>query len=196
MSKKLRSRSKNSANKHQKELKRKKKVDMNKRSRGIHIREILSLIRKFDDPVLLQSSEAVAVGEDLSFVETMKKVLCSTPNGVGLAACQIGKLKNAIVLRFDPEINNVKVMINPVMLSDNGKYERGTEGCLSYPGLVADIERLTEITIEYLDEDFRYHKATYTGFRARVLQHEVDHLLGTCALHTVWEKQKLDKQYA
>ena len=53
-----------------------------------------------------------------------------------------------------------------------------TEGCLSIPNIREDVSRKTNITIEYMDQEFVKHRDTYSGITARVIQHEYDHIEG------------------
>jgi peptide deformylase len=68
--------------------------------------------------------------------------------------------------------------INPKMVSEEGKEWKFNEGCLSIPRIREDVSRKGDICIEYMDEHFNMHKETYSGLRARVIQHEYDHIEG------------------
>ena len=65
--------------------------------------------------------------------------------------------------------------------------EAGIEGCLSYPGFQFNIVRHKEISISYLDENFVCYTKDFSGFPARVIQHEVDHLSGKCLVGDRWK---------
>lgn len=151
-------------------------------------------IRKFDDPLLSVQCYALAEDADISFITTMKQTLCATKSGVGLAAPQIGVTRCAVVLRFDPKKNDIKVMINPEIIAHSTQMETGPEGCLSYPGVAARISRFIEVKIKYEDEARKEHTDTFKGFEARVVQHELDHLInGTCAVG-IWYKEHQKKE--
>ena len=108
-------------------------------------------------------------------------------DGVGLAAPQIGKAIALIVLDGSPladtfpECENSKmVIINPELevIEDMPAVTR-SEGCLSLPGLSEDVKRVEHVRLNWLDENFVEHEKEFTGFLARIIQHEFDHLLGT-----------------
>lgn len=107
-------------------------------------------------------------------------------DGVGLAAPQINKSIRLIVIdaspfaEEEPDLENFKkVLINP-KINHFGK-EKCTfkEGCLSIPNIREDVIRPDEITITYQDENFETFTETWKGMRARIVQHECDHIEGT-----------------
>ena len=114
--------------------------------------------------------------------------------GVGLAAPQIGKSIRLFVVdtkqilekldekdedhRFKGETGIEEVFINAHISKHNGHLWDYNEGCLSIPNIREDVKRHDEITISYLDIDFKKHTKTFTGFNGRVIQHEYDHLEG------------------
>ncbi len=108
-------------------------------------------------------------------------------DGVGLAAPQIGKSISVIVIdgtpvaEHFPECENLKLtLINPDMevIEDMAPVTR-EEGCLSLPGLSEPVKRIEHVRLNWLDENFEEHEKEFTGFAARIIQHEYDHLLGT-----------------
>ena len=105
--------------------------------------------------------------------------------GVGLAAPQIGKAIRLLIIDLapfkedDPELGSFKItMINPEMLEFGDSKVPAEEGCLSIPGIYESVMRSEKIKIKYLDEDFNEHIADFEGYKARVVQHEYDHLEG------------------
>ena len=113
-------------------------------------------------------------------------------SGVGLAAPQIGKSIRLFVIDTSPfdnddfeknsgfEVKSVKkTFINPVMIDESGENGSFEEGCLSIPNIREHINRKSDITIRYQDENFTDHQETFSGILARVIQHEYDHLEGT-----------------
>jgi len=105
--------------------------------------------------------------------------------GVGLAAPQIGLTIRLIVIDFaplkedDPELGSFKVtMINPELLEVSEEEVPYEEGCLSIPGINETVIRPESIKISYLDEEFNQHTEIFDGYKARVVQHEYDHLEG------------------
>lgn len=105
--------------------------------------------------------------------------------GVGLAAPQIGRNDRIVVIDASPladtfpELEGARLtLINPrVEVLDGDPVTRG-EGCLSLPGLSEDVRRVENIRLTWLDADFRPHDQVFTGFLARIIQHECDHLEG------------------
>ena len=119
-----------------------------------------------------------------SLIENMWATMYNA-KGVGLAAPQIGLsirlfLVDTEQIKSDEDIGQPikKVFINAQMLDESGENVSYEEGCLSIPDIRADVKRNEEITIEYYDEAFNLHKETYSGFTARVIQHEYDHIEG------------------
>lgn len=106
-------------------------------------------------------------------------------NGAGLAAPQIGASVKVIVVEVrktdvfpDRPASHLLRMINPVIVEQSGTTETGWEGCFSVPGLMGLVSRAEAITVEYIaanGEDVTEH---YSGYVARVIQHEIDHLNG------------------
>ena len=79
----------------------------------------------------------------------------------------------------EPELEGFKKMfINAQITERNGEEWSMSEGCLSIPGLNEDVTRPETIRIEYYDENWAFHDEEYSGFAARVIQHEYDHLDG------------------
>ena len=105
--------------------------------------------------------------------------------GVGLAAPQVGIPIRLIVIDLaplkedNPELGDFKVtMINPELLEESENEVEYDEGCLSIPGINETVSRPEAIKISYLDENFNEHMEVYDSYKARVVQHEYDHLEG------------------
>jgi len=114
--------------------------------------------------------------------ETMK-----ASDGIGLAAPQVGKSLRIFVVdtspiaedKEEPALKDFrKVFINPYILEEWGDPWTFEEGCLSLPNLREEVNRPTHVRIEYFDENWELKEEVYTGIRARVIQHEYDHLEG------------------
>lgn len=116
----------------------------------------------------------------LDMIDTMKK-----EKGVGLAGPQIGKLKRIIVI--SPE-KNPEVLINPKITYFSKDTDIQTEGCLSLPGIEVSVERSKKIRYSYRDLDGKKVKGKAKGLKARVIQHEVDHLNGVLIVDKPYEK--------
>jgi peptide deformylase len=106
-------------------------------------------------------------------------------DGVGLAAPQIGKSIRIIVIdgsamaEDDPTLEGFrKAFINPEIVEEYGEAFTFIEGCLSLPAIREEVERPGTIRVRYSDVDFNRFDETYTGIKARIVQHEFDHLQG------------------
>lgn len=126
----------------------------------------------------------------LDLIRDMKKTLmrASDPEGVGLAAPQVGKSLQLFIIRQSPQAQ-IKVFINPKInileeessKSSGKKKQDGTgqlEGCLSLHNIWGVVKRAPKIEAEYLDEAGKEHVRTFSGFTAVIIQHEYDHLQG------------------
>ncbi len=105
--------------------------------------------------------------------------------GVGLAAPQVGLAIRLLVIDLapfkedNPELGSFKiVMINPQIMERSANEIAGEEGCLSIPGIHETVLRSEKIKIKYLDEQFIEHTEEFESYKARVIQHEYDHLEG------------------
>lgn len=115
------------------------------------------------------TDELIALTREM--VETMHDA-----KGIGLAGPQVGRMDRIFVVHV-PE-DEPRVFINPRITAvspDQGPYE---EGCLSIPGVYADVKRPLEISVEGWDERGRQFQLDAEGILARVIQHEYDHLDG------------------
>ncbi len=106
-------------------------------------------------------------------------------DGVGLAAPQVGLSIRLFIIDAspaadeDPGLENFKkVFINPEIIKLTGEDWIMNEGCLSLPEIREDVKRPEAVRLKYYDEHFVLHEETYTGYAARVIQHEFDHLEG------------------
>ncbi len=105
--------------------------------------------------------------------------------GVGLAAPQIGRNDRIVVIDADPVKENHPecagkkyALINPRIEVLDGETVSRDEGCLSLPGLQERVPRVEHIRLSWLDENFQPHEEEISGFLARIVQHECDHLEG------------------
>jgi len=105
--------------------------------------------------------------------------------GLGLAAPQIGKSIRMFVIDGkpvtdeEPELADFKkVFINAHITEKSGEFIPMNEGCLSIPNLREEVIRESHIRINYYDENWEYHDEFYDGYKARIIQHEYDHLDG------------------
>ena len=103
-------------------------------------------------------------------------------NGVGLAAPQVGHLKRFLVM-MDPDTETVFKMINPKIITRSADLCTMEEGCLSVLGpdnlpVYANVTRPQSVDVEWTDENGKTMAAHMSGFPARIVQHETDHLDG------------------
>jgi len=105
--------------------------------------------------------------------------------GVGLAAPQIGLQDRILVVDLSPYakddaslLNFKKAFINAHIIEREGEEISSEEGCLSIPNIHENVLRKNSIRIQYMDENFQPYDDVYEGLKARVIQHEYDHLEG------------------
>ncbi len=140
----------------------------------------------YGHPVLRNVSEDITPEyPDLKkLVEDMYATMYAS-EGVGLAAPQIGRNDRIVVIDATPvaetypECDGRKLtLINPeIEVLDGEKVTRG-EGCLSLPGISENVTRVEHIRLKWVDENFEAHEEEISGFLARIVQHECDHLEG------------------
>jgi peptide deformylase len=144
-------------------------------------------IYTFGQPVLRQ--EAEEIDKDYPELEQLIKNMYETlerSEGIGLAAPQVGLPIRLVVINLDvisedlPEYKGyIKTFINPYIEEyDETEQDVMEEGCLSLPGIHEKVKRPTRIRVTYQDEQFNEHDEWVTGYLARVMQHEFDHLDG------------------
>jgi peptide deformylase len=118
------------------------------------------------------------------FIEDMFETMYAS-DGIGLAAPQVNRSIRLFIVDGTPYADKMpeladfkKVFINPYILEESGKNKTMDEGCLSIPNIREDVTRQSDLVIEYYDENWELKEESYTGFAARVIQHEYDHLEG------------------
>jgi peptide deformylase len=137
--------------------------------------------------------EEILSDKTRELIEHMKDTMRAAP-GVGLAAPQIGvsvqlaiiedraeyqkKLTPAQLSRRRREPVPFHVIINPRIVSSDDTQVEFFEGCLSIAGYSAMVPRAQAVTVEYLDESAEHRRVQASGWYARILQHEIDHLAG------------------
>jgi peptide deformylase len=138
----------------------------------------------YGDPVLKRKTQEIDKGavdvKELSedMFETM-----NAAHGIGLAAPQIGKSVRMFIvdgrpLEEDEMMDFVKVFVNPQIIDESGVRWNFEEGCLSIPGIREPISRQPKIKIHYFDENWEEHEEEFEGMKARIIQHEYDHVEG------------------
>lgn len=106
-------------------------------------------------------------------------------DGCGLAAPQVGVSERMLIVDGNELVENypelkgfVRKMVNPVVVEESQEISEYSEGCLSIPGVDADIKRPKKIKVRYFDENLEEKEETFDNFAARMIQHELDHLDG------------------
>ena len=134
-------------------------------------------------PVLRERAKPVPVVDDTvrQFVDDLFDTMHAA-KGVGLAANQVGVPLRVAVVDVGEETPDPMVLINPIVTPRGDMAETAEEGCLSIPEIFAEVERPLDITVEALDRDGKPYRMDLTGYKARAVQHEVDHLDGVLFL--------------
>lgn len=137
------------------------------------------VLRRKAEPMDLGDTQAI---KDL--VQDLKDTL-KHADGCGLAAPQIGVSKRVVIVdgselteTYDYLKDFRRTLINPVITSVSEKQCEYNEGCLSIPGIYADVRRPATVTVEYYDESLQKVTETFDKFAARMVQHELSHLEG------------------
>jgi len=157
------------------------------------------MVKIITAPAQILSQKAEAVKKiDEKLIGEMKQalLLAKDPEGVGLAAPQVGKPLSIFVIKPTPK-SPIKVFINPKIVEEKdevfpkspaerdpaeaGKkrsHQSRLEGCLSLPNIWGQVKRKPLLTLSFLDEKGENHTHTFKGFIATIIQHEIDHLNG------------------
>lgn len=153
----------------------------------------------YGHPVLRNKSEEIAPSypELRKLVDDMFETMYFS-EGVGLAAPQIGRNIRLVVIDASPVAEQFpdcagwkRALVNPrVEVLDGDPVTRG-EACLSLPGLSEDVKRVEHIRLTWLDENFEEHSEEISGFLARIVQHECDHLEGLVYMDHVSPARRL-----
>jgi len=132
----------------------------------------------YPDPRLRRRASDVSLFDDAlkQFVTDMADTMYAAP-GIGLAATQVDDLRRIVVIDVSEDRRDLKVFINPRIVEKDGTqiYE---EGCLSIPGVYAEVDRAEHIRVEALDADGASFELEASGLLAVCIQHEIDHLDG------------------
>ncbi|MGB7978026.1 MAG: peptide deformylase [Chlamydiales bacterium] len=152
------------------------------------------ILRKIADPILNITDDIRKLTQEM--VETMDAC-----DGMGLAAPQVHHSIRLFVIRKpvemakgNIEMREEKVFINPELSMPSKETWKASEGCLSIPSIRAEVTRPREVTVEYLDLEGNKIKERVSGWEARVIMHETDHINGILFLDHLdaEEKQKLE----
>lgn len=179
------------------------------------VRKLYNLLMILDivknpNPILKQKSQKAPFGEELNklikdMIETIENV--KNPPAAGLSAVQVGKLWRVMIIvdnlgEIPPTLKNQNqkylICVNPKVISLSKEKDLDWEGCLSFPNLYGKVWRAKKIKIKYQDEQKREQRLTASGFLARVIQHEFDHLEGitfdTKVVGKLYSAEELENQ--
>ena len=145
-------------------------------------------IRTFPDPVLRKISAPVKkIDPSLKrFIERLEEIMRGQPGGIGIAAPQVGVLKQVAVVDVSSKVPGAEtlILINPQIIKRSSD-QMFREGCMSVPHYTANVLRSCEIVLGWRDINFRFLERRFSGLEAICVQHEVDHLNGMLFLDRV-----------
>ncbi|MGD9874820.1 MAG: peptide deformylase [Kiritimatiellia bacterium] len=162
-------------------------------------------LKTYGEPVLREPALPVEkiTPEIRELAEEMLRVM-HHQNGVGLAAEQVGRREAVFVVDIppdadrdedqnplNPDVKMPQVFINPEITESSKKKASCEEGCLSFPGLYAEVSRPAEVTVRYTDMDGQTRDLHCRGLLARAVQHESDHLHGTLFIDRISYARKI-----
>ncbi|WP_010243868.1 peptide deformylase [Acetivibrio cellulolyticus] len=114
----------------------------------------------------------------IDFIKDLFETLYYSPTGVGLAAPQVGVHIRLVAIDMDRDGKNPFPLINPTYEAVNDSIVLSNESCLSVPGFVGKVQRHEKIKLTYWDVNGEEIELYVEGFKAKVIQHEIDHLNG------------------
>jgi len=120
-------------------------------------------------------------------------------HGVGLAAPQVGVRQRVLVMNEEGDVEKPELnltLINPKIVERTGDKTLLEEGCLSFPGIYAEVSRPANCIVEAVDVDGQPLRLELTGFKSRVLQHEYDHLEGVLLVDRMSPADRLRNKVA
>lgn len=142
---------------------------------------VIPIVTGPDTPILRQKVDEVKAitKKTLALIKSMKETMLAA-NGVGIAGPQVGENQRIIICRFEAETPQEKIiaMINPEITWFSNNQDTAEEGCLSLPKVYGKVTRPQAIKVTFQNEKGQTQSYQYTGFNARIVQHEVDHLNG------------------
>lgn len=148
------------------------------------------ILKNPDERLRLKAEVIDCFDDELkALCEKLEATMRAGPGGVGIAAPQVGIHQRIIIVDCTQSLRPCKnhgllFMINPQVLSFAGQ-ALGREGCLSVPDWVGMVPRAKEIVVRFQDQHGKAHEIEATGFEARVILHEIDHLDGVLFIDRV-----------
>ncbi len=134
-------------------------------------------------PVLRQRADPVPGVDDAvrQLIDDLFETMHAA-RGVGLAANQVGLTQRVAVVDTGGDTPQPLVLVNPTIVSRGEETETAEEGCLSIPEIFGDVERPVSIIVEAIDRSGAPFRLETSGYQARAIQHEIDHLDGVLFL--------------
>ena len=152
----------------------------------------LAHIRQYGDPILRTAARPVEqFDESLRHEIERMGILMHDSIGVGLAAPQAGISHRLLVYRVDPD-SPIQALVNPEIEWASKDKESMEEGCLSLPAVHVEVDRPIHVRVRAQDAEGEPVLVEASGFEARVIQHEVDHLDGVLILDRTSRDQRKD----
>ena len=156
-------------------------------------------ILRWPDPHLSRAAEPVTELDDgvRRLAADMLETMYAAP-GRGLAAPQVGVMRRLFVMdtAWKDGAPDPIVLLNPEIVSVSEETETRGEGCLSIPGVLAEVTRPAEVTMRWTGLDGVAHEETLTGFAAACAQHELDHLDGIVTFDRVSAEGRAELEVA
>ncbi len=138
----------------------------------------------YGDPVLRQRATDIPIGTDLSqLIDDMFETMHNA-SGIGLAAPQIGKsirifVVDGTIIEDDETMADFKMaFVTPLIVEEVGDVWEYEEGCLSIPNIREKVARREKLRIRYFDAEWNQLEKEFDGLKARIIQHEYDHIEG------------------
>jgi len=150
--------------------------------------DVYDNIRKFNDPLLSMPCKGILPEQPFlkNIASEMINTLEALEHGVGLAAPQLGYMYRVICTNIGK--GRPKIMVSPFYEVIGKSKSTQKEGCLSYPAVYVEVERHDDIRVYYRTIKGESMSKEVSGFEARVIQHEVDHLDGICLVGDKWRE--------
>jgi peptide deformylase len=164
---------------------------------------VLEIIKEGDPRLRQKASKVRKVDESVrKLAQSMMDTIEVTPYAVALAAPQVGVLRRVIAVKIpgsdaedepddgEPQEPVELMLANPEIIRSNG-HQTGIEGCLSIPGWIGEVTRAMHVTVKARDMNDKEVRIKASGFLARALQHEIDHLDGVLFVDRVEDRDSL-----
>jgi peptide deformylase len=162
-------------------------------------------IQTYDQPALRTPAQPIAHLHTRELQQLIDDLIATTQerNGVGIAAPQVGESLQLMIVASHPTPRYPHAptmaptaMINPQILQCSGAIEKDWEGCLSVPGQRGLVPRHQSITVAYTDRHGHPQEQEFSGFIARIFQHEYDHFHGIVFLDRVESPEEVISEEA